>query len=66
MINFTKDKSIPVWRGYVYAVLLFCSAQAQSLLLHQYFHRCYRTGLRVKTAIISAVYRKVEKECEKA
>ncbi|XP_065826757.1 multidrug resistance-associated protein 1-like [Oscarella lobularis] len=58
MINFTKDKSIPVWRGYVYAVLLFCSAQAQSLLLHQYFHRCYRTGLRVKTAIISAVYRK--------
>ena len=59
MIRFTKDKSEPDWNGYFYAVLLFVAAVIQSLFLHQYFHRCFRVGMRIRTAIIAAVYKKV-------
>ena len=59
MIRFTKDESEPDWHGYFYAVLLFIAAVVQSLLLHQYFHRSYLVGMRFRTAVIVAVYRKV-------
>ena len=59
MIHFTSDKTIPVWRGYVYAVLLFIVAELQSVLLHQYFIRQNKLGMRLRTSIISAVFRKV-------
>ena len=59
MIGFTKDESEPDWRGYVYAVILFLTAVVQSLFLHQYFHRCFTIGMRMRTAIIAAVYNKV-------
>ena len=59
LINFTEDRSEPDWKGYLYAVLLFLTAVVQSLLLHQYFHRCFLVGMRVRTAIVSAVYNKV-------
>lgn len=59
MIKFTEDSSVPDWKGYTYAFLLFATAVVQSLLLHQYFHRCFVVGMRVRTAVISAVYNKV-------
>ncbi len=59
MINFTSDESEPAWKGYVYAALLFIAAVIQSLCLHQYFHRCFVMGMRLRTAIIAAVYKKV-------
>ena len=59
MIKFTEDREEPEWKGYLYAVLLFATAVIQSLLLHQYFHRCFLVGMRMRTAIISAVYNKV-------
>lgn len=59
MINFTQDMSEPDWKGYFYAVLLFLAAVIQSLFLHQYFHRCFIIGMRIRTAVIAAVYRKV-------
>ncbi len=59
MINFTSDESEPAWKGYVYAALLFIAAVIQSLCLHQYFHRCFVVGMRMRMAIIAAVYRKV-------
>ena len=62
MINFTKDPSEPDWRGYLYAVLLFITAAIQSLFLHQYFHRCYTIGMRMRTALIAAIYNKVRAE----
>ena len=59
MINFTNDPTEPSWHGYLYAFLLFMVAVIQSLFLHQYFHRGFTLGLRMRTAIIAAVYRKV-------
>ncbi|XP_070580038.1 multidrug resistance-associated protein 1-like isoform X1 [Ptychodera flava] len=58
MINFTADKSIYTWQGYMYAGLMFGNALFQSLILHQYFHICFVVGMRLRTVVISAVYRK--------
>lgn len=59
LINFVNDQKAPDWQGYFYTVLLFVSACLQTLVLHQYFHICFVSGMRIKTAVIGAVYRKV-------
>ena len=66
MITFTKDETQPDWHGYVYAALLFVTAVIQSLILHQYFHRCFTVGMRIRTAIIAAVYNKALRLSNKA
>ncbi|XP_052851263.1 multidrug resistance-associated protein 1 isoform X2 [Drosophila gunungcola] len=48
----------PEWKGIMYAVLLFVLAAAQTLILGQYFHRMFVVGLRIRTALINAIYRK--------
>ena len=59
LINFTVNSSEPSWRGYFYAFLLFLVGLVQSLFLQQYFHHCLVVGMRVRTAVIAAVYNKV-------
>ncbi|KAG9477059.1 hypothetical protein GDO78_002449 [Eleutherodactylus coqui] len=59
LIQFVGDKSAPDWHGYLYTALLFICACVQTLILHKYFHICFVTGMRLKTAIIGLVYRKV-------
>ncbi|XP_070617590.1 multidrug resistance-associated protein 1-like [Erythrolamprus reginae] len=58
LINFVNDKSAPSWQGFFYTGLLFLAAGLQTLILHQYFHICFVTGMRLKTAVIGAIYRK--------
>jgi len=48
----------PLLHGIGYIALLFVSSVLQSWVLHQYFHRCYRTGLRLKSSIITIIYQK--------
>lgn len=40
------------------AILLFIVAAIQTLVLGQYFQRMFLVGLRIRTALISAIYRK--------
>lgn len=58
MISFTQDTSRYTWEGYMYAVLLLVVALLQSLFLQQYFQRCFVLGMKVRTAIMAAVYKK--------
>ncbi|XP_041645026.1 canalicular multispecific organic anion transporter 1 [Cheilinus undulatus] len=58
MISFTQDKARYTWEGYLYAVLLLVVAILQSLFLQQYFQRCFVLGMKVRTAIMAAVYKK--------
>uniref|UniRef100_A0A7N8XPQ3 ATP-binding cassette, sub-family C (CFTR/MRP), member 2 n=1 Tax=Mastacembelus armatus TaxID=205130 RepID=A0A7N8XPQ3_9TELE len=58
MISFTQDTSSYAWEGYLYAVLLLVVAILQSLFLQQYFQRCFVLGMKVRTAIMAAVYKK--------
>lgn len=48
----------PLWRGILYAALLFIVASTQTLFLAQYFQRMFLVGLRIRTALIGAVYKK--------
>jgi hypothetical protein len=54
-----RNRSEMVWHGYTFAMLMFINSFIQSMFLHQYFHRCMVVGMRIRTALISAVYRKV-------
>lgn len=48
----------PMWRGIFYAVLLFLVASTQTLFLSQYFQRMFLVGLRIRTALVGAIYKK--------
>ncbi|CAL1682835.1 unnamed protein product [Lasius platythorax] len=47
-----------IWKGYFYTGLLLLTAVLQTLILSQYFHRMFLVGLRIRTALIAAIYRK--------
>ncbi|XP_039950445.1 multidrug resistance-associated protein 1 isoform X2 [Bactrocera tryoni] len=64
IIGFVEDyadenvEKQPEWKGIFYSVLLFITAAAQTFILGQYFHRMFVVGLRIRTALINAIYRK--------
>uniref|UniRef100_A0AAQ5Y2C9 Multidrug resistance-associated protein 1 n=1 Tax=Amphiprion ocellaris TaxID=80972 RepID=A0AAQ5Y2C9_AMPOC len=58
LIRFVNDPSAPSWQGFFYTALLFLCTCVQSLILQRYFHVCFVSGMRLRTAIIGAVYRK--------
>nr|XP_033799380.1 canalicular multispecific organic anion transporter 1 [Geotrypetes seraphini] len=58
MVEFTQDNTEFLWKGYLYAILLFATALIQSLCLQQYFQGCFVLGMRVRTGIMAAVYKK--------
>jgi len=59
MIEYTTDLEEPAWKGYMYAALLFVSAQVQSLILHQHWDVVFTLGMKVRSSIIGTVYDKV-------
>ncbi|XP_053366955.1 ATP-binding cassette sub-family C member 3 isoform X1 [Clarias gariepinus] len=58
LIKFTKKKDVPSWWGFALAFFMFGCALLQTLILHQQFQYCFVTGMRLRTAIIGAIYRK--------
>ena len=46
------------WKGFLYAGLLFCVVTLQSILLSQYFEHMFVIGVKVRTTLISALYKK--------
>ncbi|CAH1646738.1 unnamed protein product [Spodoptera littoralis] len=57
LIGFVQGKE-QLWKGYVYAVALLACATVQTMLLAHYFTRMYLVGMRIRTALTSAIYRK--------
>jgi ATP-binding cassette subfamily C (CFTR/MRP) protein 1 len=51
-------KKIEIWKGYFFAVSLFIIVMIQTLMFQHYFQFCVITGMRVRSAIISAIYQK--------
>jgi hypothetical protein len=58
MIVFLRDPSAPTCHGITLAMIVTASQMTMSLCLRHYFFKCYITGLRIRTSIVSAVYRK--------
>lgn len=48
----------PVIRGAAIALAMFAVSVGQTTALHQYFQRAFETGMRIKTALTSAIYGK--------
>ena len=61
LISFVEGRGAAtyLWSGYVYAAVLFIVASVKTVILHNYHNVCFLTGMRVRTAVIGAVYRKV-------
>ncbi|XP_047509488.1 multidrug resistance-associated protein 1 isoform X3 [Pieris napi] len=57
LIGFVESNE-SIWKGYLYAVALLACAIAQTLLLAHYFTRMYLVGMRIRTALTNAIYRK--------
>ncbi|XP_077296379.1 multidrug resistance-associated protein 1-like [Arctopsyche grandis] len=47
-----------MWKGYLYATLLFLSSVIQSLMFSQYTQQMSIVGMKVSTALTSAIYKK--------
>ena len=47
------------WEGYVYAVTLFAISMGRTVIVQQYWVNCFIVGMRLRTAVTAAVYRKV-------
>ncbi|CAI6346527.1 unnamed protein product [Macrosiphum euphorbiae] len=58
LISFVGNSTEPLWRGYFYIFLLMMTAMLQTIILSQYYHRMYLVGMRVRTSLTSAIYRK--------
>ena len=54
----TEQNDEQAWKGYLYGILLFAAITVQSLLVNKYFDQMFILGLKVRTALISVVYRK--------
>ncbi|KAI0352362.1 metal resistance protein YCF1 [Trametes cingulata] len=44
--------------GFAIAVIMFGASLVQTVVLHQYFQRCFETGMRVRSGLITAIYQK--------
>ncbi|ROL49384.1 Multidrug resistance-associated protein 1 [Anabarilius grahami] len=58
LLGFVRDEDAPLWKGYLFAFLMFLLSCLQSLFNHQYMYTCFTVGMRVKTAVMGLVYRK--------
>ncbi|XP_068898237.1 multidrug resistance-associated protein 1 isoform X2 [Tenebrio molitor] len=65
LIEFVKNKE-DQWKGFFYAGLLFATATIQTIVLSQYFNRMFVVGMRIRTALVSAIYKKALKVSNKA
>lgn len=58
VINFLNDPDAPTSLGYYYTAAIFVAGVAQSFCLRQYFFYCYAVGMRIRSAVVTAVYAK--------
>ncbi|XP_030761803.1 multidrug resistance-associated protein 1 isoform X2 [Sitophilus oryzae] len=65
IIKFVKAPDY-FWHGPLYAILLFVTATIQTVFLAQYFNRMFVVGMRIRTALVSTIYRKSLKISNKA
>ncbi|KAJ6648205.1 Multidrug resistance-associated protein 1 [Pseudolycoriella hygida] len=57
LIGFTFSDD-PLWHGMIFAVALFLISFITSILNGQYLYRCFLVGFRIRSVLISAIYRK--------
>lgn len=61
IVAFIQDNEDPMWYGLLLAALMLLSSAVQSIASHQYFHIGFRVGMKIRAALVMAVYRKAFK-----
>ena len=59
LITFIGSKDPLVWRGYAYIAALFIMSCTRTIFDQNHLHVCFVTGMRLRTAIVGVIYRKV-------
>jgi hypothetical protein len=58
LIHFLRNANAPLSEGLLLTLAVTLSQLTMSFCLRHYFFKCYLTGLRVRTSVVVAVYRK--------
>ncbi len=59
IIQFVEQgPSASMWKGVFFCLMLLLVTGTQTLLLSQYFYKMYLVGMRVRSALTAAIYRK--------
>jgi len=53
-----EDPEEQSWKGYFYVGILMITSIVQTVFLGQYFHQVFMIGMRIRTSMTSAIYRK--------
>ena len=56
--SYETETPQPAIQGFAIAVLMFLTSTIQTLSLHQYFMHAFETGMRIKSGLTAAIYRK--------
>lgn len=56
--SYSSGEPMPAYRGTLIAVGMFLTAISQTMFLHQYFQLCFATGMRIRAALVTAIYKK--------
>lgn len=59
--SYRSPEPQPIARGAAIALAMFAVSVTQTATLHQYFQRAFETGMRIKAALIAAIYAKAMK-----
>ena len=59
LLQFVDSRGESQWKGFLLAVGLFVVAELDSLCIQRYLYHTYNFGMRFRTIITAAVYRKV-------
>ncbi|XP_052813608.1 multidrug resistance-associated protein 1-like isoform X2 [Mya arenaria] len=58
LIDFAEDSDQPQWKGYVYSAGFIVVIILQSLFFHNMTHKTMTLGIRVRSALISSIFKK--------
>ena len=59
LIEFVVESRIELWKGYLYAFIMTLTAMIQTIFLSQYNQKMFVIGMRIRTVLVSNIYRKV-------
>ncbi|KAI7818635.1 P-loop containing nucleoside triphosphate hydrolase protein [Gamsiella multidivaricata] len=58
VMSYDTPEPQPLYRGYTLACLMFVCSLLQTTVVQQYFHLCFRTGMNIRAALVTAIYQK--------
>jgi ATP-binding cassette subfamily C (CFTR/MRP) protein 1 len=58
LVTYIRTPDAPLWHGLSLTLIVTVAQIIMSITLRHYFFTCYRVGLRLRTAVVTAIYQK--------